>query len=80
MAHIIDDDESKFLAGIKMLTEGEMKEKLLETFLQNKHRDLDNTSKGNISKALFVDAYYEKNKKTKKKLFKETNNLQNQGL
>ena len=61
MAHTIDDDESKVLANIRMLAEGEMKEKLLETFLQIKHRDLGNTSTGNIQKSLFVDASYQKN-------------------
>lgn len=64
MAHTNDDDESKVLAGIKMLAEGEMKEKLLETFSQIRHKDLGNTSKGNISKALFVDASYDKSTKS----------------
>jgi len=63
MAHNIDDDESKVLAGIKMLAEGEMKEKLLETFVQIRHGDLGNTSRGNISKKMLVDASYEKNTK-----------------
>ena len=33
MAKNIDDSETKLLAQIKALGEGEMKEKLLETFL-----------------------------------------------
>jgi len=59
MAHTIDDDESKVLSSIKMLGEGELKEKLLETFLQTMHIGTSSSSKGTISKALFVDASYE---------------------
>lgn len=63
MAHTIDDDESKVLVGIKMHVEGEMKEKLLETFLQIRQKDFGNTLKGNISISLFVDSSYEENTK-----------------
>lgn len=34
MAHISYDKEAKVLARIKMLLEGEMKERLMDTFLQ----------------------------------------------
>ena len=34
MMNIVDDEEAKVLAGIKILPEGEMKERLMETFLQ----------------------------------------------
>ena len=37
MAHTIDDGESKAFSSIKMIGEEELKEKLLETFLQTMH-------------------------------------------
>lgn len=68
VAHISDDEEAKALSGIKMLPKGEMKENLMETFLQtmlkNQGSTSTPTSKGIVSRALFVDTPYQKNTKS----------------
>ena len=62
MAHNIEDDDSKVLSSIKMLVEGEMKEKMLDAFLQTMHKEQGRScSKKNQAKTLFVDGSYEKN-------------------
>ncbi len=60
----MDDAETKLLAQIKTLGEGEMKEKLLETFLSTMHKNQGSSSKTASKtepKALFIDASFERN-------------------
>jgi len=66
MAHIFNDEEAKSLEGIKMLTEGEMKENFMDTFFQTMLKKQVSTSNPTryYPKALFFDAPYEKNTKS----------------
>lgn len=64
MAQTIDDAETKLLAQIRTLREGELKEKLLETFLSTMHKKQGHCSKSSSKiefKALFIDASFERN-------------------
>lgn len=67
MTHISDDEEAKALGGIKILVEGEMKEKMMDTFLRTmlkkKGSTYSPTRKGIFPKSLFVDGIYENNTK-----------------
>jgi len=70
MAQTMDDVETKLLAHIKTLGEGEMKEKLLETFLSTMHKNQGSSSKTTSKtkpKALFIDASFERNTRSYKR-------------
>lgn len=55
-----EEDEIKILSQIRAMEEGEMKNHLMEAFMDQ----MKSSSRSSSNKPLFIDASYEKNAKT----------------
>lgn len=62
MAQTTKEEELKLLAQIRAMEEGDMKNRLLEAFLDQLH--FSTSSKSSSKKPLYVDPSYERNTKS----------------